>query len=228
MAPARGAGQKAVSTELPDWQRRSVERSLEAARSKARDRCNRFVDAARELLRESGDIDFTVQQCVERSGMSIRTFYTFFAGKDDLLYALYETVIARDVVPAVRAACERHRDPVERLRAFVRIDRAGGSTASRSLTVLHHRLQESRPDELDTALAPVVLFVEELLDGLDGRLRNDLDRRRMATLLSHIVLSAVQKNVLSPNHPISGDDLWTFCAAAVLAGPVPSVAPASA
>ena len=217
MSQANGPEAATAPADVPNWQRRSVERSLEAARSKARARCDRFVDAAHDLLRESGEIDFTVQQCVERAGMSIRTFYTFFEGKDDLLYALYETVIARDVVPAVRAACDRHRDPVERLRAFVRIDRAGGSTASRALTVLHHRLQESRPAELETALAPIVALAEELLEGVGDQLRADLDRTRTAALLSHIVLSGVQKNVLSKSHPISGDDLWTFCSGALLA-----------
>ena len=88
MSQANGPEATDASAEVPNWQRRSVERSLEAARSKARARCDRFVDAAHDLLRESGEIDFTVQQCVERAGMSIRTFYTFFEGKDDLLYAL--------------------------------------------------------------------------------------------------------------------------------------------
>ena len=34
--------------------------------------------------------DFTVQDVVERSGQSLRSFYQYFAGKHELLLALFE------------------------------------------------------------------------------------------------------------------------------------------
>ena len=35
-------------------------------------------------MNERGSTDFTVQDVVDRAKMSIRTFYNFFASKDDL------------------------------------------------------------------------------------------------------------------------------------------------
>ena len=51
-----------------------------------------FLDAARELMND-GATEFTVQEVVERSGQSLRTFYQYFAGKYELLLALFEESI---------------------------------------------------------------------------------------------------------------------------------------
>ena len=46
--------------------------------ARAKERTDRFVATAIELMEEYGKIDFTVQDVVDRSKMSIRTFYNFF------------------------------------------------------------------------------------------------------------------------------------------------------
>jgi AcrR family transcriptional regulator len=104
---------------IPAWQLRSMTRSLRSARVRAHARSDRFVAAATELLREKGTTDFTVQEVVERSRMSIRTFYKYFASKQDLMVAVSETVVAREAVPRLQARIEQHRDPLLRLRAFI-------------------------------------------------------------------------------------------------------------
>ncbi len=87
---------------MPEWKRLSIERSLQGPRARAQERTDRFVGAAMELMAERGSIDFTVQDVVDRSRMSIRTFYNFFASKDDLLVAVHETILATEVVPRMR------------------------------------------------------------------------------------------------------------------------------
>ena len=104
---------------MPEWKRQSVERSLQGPRARAQARTDRFVGAAMELMGESGNIDFTVQDVVDRSKMSIRTFYNFFASKDDLLVAVHETILATEVVPRMRAKCEAETDPIARVKAYV-------------------------------------------------------------------------------------------------------------
>src|SRR5262245_30333538 len=96
---------------IPVWQRQSMERSLRSARARAHARSDRFVAAATELLRDKGTADFTVQDVVERSKMSIRTFYKHFASKEDLLVAVSETVVAREAVPRLRERIDEQRDP---------------------------------------------------------------------------------------------------------------------
>src|SRR5258705_13087374 len=97
------ADRKAVKTvsqldddTIPAWQRQSMQRSLQTARARAHARSDRFVKAATRLLQEKGNTDFTVQDVVDRSRMSIRTFYKYFASKEDLLVAVYETVVAQE------------------------------------------------------------------------------------------------------------------------------------
>ena len=105
---------------MPEWKRLSIERSLQGPRARAQERTDRFVGAAMELMEERGNIDFTVQDVVDRSRMSIRTFYNFFASKDDLLVAVHETILATEVVPRhagqVRGGSAI---PIARVKAYV-------------------------------------------------------------------------------------------------------------
>src|SRR5215468_11999122 len=104
---------------IPAWQRQSMDRSLRSARARAHARSDSFVAAATRLLEEKASTDFTVQDVVERSKMSIRTFYKYFASKEDLLVAVSETVVAREAVPRLRERIEKHRDPMLRFRTYV-------------------------------------------------------------------------------------------------------------
>src|SRR5262249_17514242 len=111
--PALGFQDEAI----PAWQRQSMQRSLRSAHARAHSRSDRFVAAGARLLQERGNIDFTVQDVVDRSKMSIRTFYKYFASKEDLLVAVYETVVAGEAVPRLRKRIEKFRDPMLRFRA---------------------------------------------------------------------------------------------------------------
>ena len=68
----------------------AVARVLDPARARAETRIQRFLDAALELMNTSPDREFTVQEVVERSGQSLRSFYQYFEGKYELLVALFE------------------------------------------------------------------------------------------------------------------------------------------
>src|SRR5207244_2420499 len=88
-------GSETVSTpeESPresGWRERAVARSLDAARTRAEERVQRILDAAFELIDENGSTDFTIQEVVERSKQSLRGFYEYFDGKDELVLALFE------------------------------------------------------------------------------------------------------------------------------------------
>jgi len=88
---------------VPSWQQDSVDRSLRNAIERARKRSDRFVEAAVELLSERDEGDFSIQDVVDRSGQSQRTFYTFFDSKDSLMLAVYETILRKNVA-AIRAS----------------------------------------------------------------------------------------------------------------------------
>src|SRR5215468_2045500 len=101
----------------PAWRQRAVSRSLSAARSRAEQRVQRFLDAALDLIDEKGTTDFTIQEVVDRSKQSLRGFYQYFDGKDELLLALFEEHI-RESIEDIRKVVDAESDPIARLRAF--------------------------------------------------------------------------------------------------------------
>jgi AcrR family transcriptional regulator len=206
---------------IPAWQRQSMERSLQAARARAHARSDRFVAAATELLKEQGSTSFTVQDVVERSEMSIRTFYKYFASKEDLLLAVSETVVAREAVPRLRQLVEKHRDPLPRLRAFIEglLNLSSGTTkpVAQTLTSYQNRLAESRPADLAHAMKPQFDLLVELIEDVAKTqpLRPDLTVDRAARLTHYLVLAAVHGRLLGSEEAaeIPDETIWRFCIA---------------
>src|ERR1700735_5381056 len=186
---------------MPEWKRLSIERSLQGPRARAQARTDRFVGAAMELMGESGNIAFTVQDVVDRSRMSIRTFYNFFASKDDLLVAVHETILANEVVPRMRARCAAVADPIARVEAYINGIyelTSNPGPVSRALTTYSNRLPETRPEDLERAVRPQIDCVLELIQDAEasGRLHTALSTQAAAHLLHHTVLAAVHARIL--------------------------------
>jgi AcrR family transcriptional regulator len=214
---------------IPEWKRQSVDRSLQAARLRAQERSDRFVAAAMELMHAQGGIDFTVQEVVEQSRMSIRTFYNFFASKDDLLVAVHETILAKSVVPFLRERCDAERDPAKRIRAYINgfyelTDDL--RPAARAMTSHHYRLVETRPEDLERAVQPQFDLVLDLVRGAAdaGALRGGADPVKMAQLLYDTVLTAIHARILWADHrvPVTAEDLWEFCVSGLGLGSTPA------
>src|ERR1700752_3937437 len=99
--PNRPASEPPVTSpsEEPAWKQRAVERSIKTAKLRAAQRVQRFLDAAQAIIIEKGSTDFTVQEVVERSRQSLRSFYQHFDGKHELLLALFEDALRRATAP---------------------------------------------------------------------------------------------------------------------------------
>src|SRR5499433_57716 len=95
----------------PGWRHRAVSKSLSAARSRAEQRVQRFLDAAFALIDERGTTQFTIQEVVDRSKQSLRGFYQYFDSKDELLFALLEETI-RESIKDLHAAMESESEPL--------------------------------------------------------------------------------------------------------------------
>src|ERR1700685_1727470 len=102
----------------PTWRQRAVERSTRAAKLRAEQRVQRFLDAAQAVIADKGTTDFTVQEVVERSSQSLRSFYQHFDGKHELLLALFEDALRRTTVQ-IAAVAGAKIDPVDALRTAV-------------------------------------------------------------------------------------------------------------
>ena len=206
------------------WQERTVERSLKAARQQAITRGGTFIVAAVALLRSTGRADFTVQEVVDRSGLSLRSFYQHFATKDDLLLALIEETVHQHLA-TVRQRVDGESSPRARFEALVRAMFGTAETddpASRGMVLFQWHLAATRPDEFAAVIAPYVETVAEVLaPGVaDGTFRNDLAVPVMADLVTHTLVSILDRRVLGVDprpDAVTPDDLVRWCLSGVLA-----------
>ena len=209
-------------TERAHWHERTVERSLKTARERAISRGDKFIKAAGELLRTTGRADFTVQEVVDRSGMSLRSFYHHFATKDDLLLGVIEEEVRR-YITFIRPKLEAVGSPVEKLELM--LTTSFGShhekiPGSRGMVLFHWNLAESRKEEFVATLAPQIALIREILeDGIaDGSFTADLPVEIQASLLTHTLLSLLDMRVLGVelvDEQVTGDQLVTWCLAAL-------------
>ena len=172
----------------------AMARALDQARSRAENRVELFLDAARELMNTNSG-EFTVQEVVERSGQSLRTFYQYFAGKHELLLALFEESISAAAAHLQETIADED-EPIERLRRFVReyyrMCRPGPAPV---VVDFAQQLLTSHPKEAARAFAPHVELLEGLLvaAAAAGDIRPGLDHRRIAG----VVLQATMFNAFS-------------------------------
>jgi AcrR family transcriptional regulator len=198
------------------WRDRALERSLEGPKARSVDRLERLVGAARDLANETGSAGFTVAQASQRAGLSLKSFYRCFAGKDDLLVALLEedsrlgAVLLAEMVDA-------HREPDARLRAYVvgvfeLLTHPGALGYAGVLVREHRRLSEARPDELRRALAPMVdLLAREIASAVATP-----DPARDAHTVFALVLEGIHEVTLGRVEPIDeATYLWRFCGSAL-------------
>lgn len=194
------------ATDRPTWREQAVARSLDSARSRAENRVQRFLDAALELMNDNQTgKEFTVQEVVERSGQSLRSFYQYFGGKHELLLALFEESV-RWTADHVRAQVEEESDPLQRVRRFVveyyrlcrpRADAKASkdAVAPGAMVDFAQQLLTGRPAEAAKAFLPLVTLFGEVLDeaAAAGALRPGLRHAPLAG----IVLEAIMFNAFS-------------------------------
>lgn len=209
-----------TANDEPAWKQRAVERSTKTARLRAEQRVERFLDAAQAIITEKGTTDFTVQEVVDRSRQSLRSFYQHFDGKHELLLALFEDALRRSS-DQIRAAAAGHGTPLERLKVAVQLLFElcrPDPTAQRPLfTDFAPQLLLRHPNEVRVAHAPLLDLLAELMtDAADaGELRAGVKPRRAAALTMQTVMFTAQSAGASDDdntHPITADEIWDFCA----------------
>jgi AcrR family transcriptional regulator len=218
---ARGDTARSVSE--PVWRQKAVSRSLRAARSRAEQRVQRFLDAAFELIDEKGTTEFTIQEVVDRSKQSLRGFYQYFDGKDELLLALFEETVGESVED-LRKVAESESKPLDRLRAFaIRLHewceppgapRKRGSHNRRPISEFSLQLAIDHPERVTAAMAPIWRMLLDLLDGAvaAGAIKVT-DTRRTALLMQQTVIFSWLGNrlVQNPKMRVTAEETWEFC-----------------
>lgn len=205
------------------WRQRAVSKSLSAARTRAEQRVQRLLDAAFELIDEKGTTEFTIQEVVDRSGQSLRGFYQYFEGKDELLFALLEESIG-EALTDLRGVIESETEPLARLRAFtirlhewcepIGAKRKRGSHDRVPLSEFSMQLALKNPERLAAVMTDVSRILIELIEAAVAN--GDLEvsePRRAALLIQQTVMYGWFMNRLVPNPRarVSAEDAWEFC-----------------
>lgn len=199
------------------------------------DRSRQIVAAAYDLLEEEGLEGLTIRAVLKKTGLSRRAFYERFSGKDDLVLAVFEQTI-RLAAAHYREQVAGAPDPMERLRLIVTSIVFGGPQdsmpAERSnrrgaaLSREHLRLAESRPDDLQAALRPLVNLIAELLsDGMKAGQMRKFAPQRLAALVYNLVSTTMHTELLAEEtappdrarRAQLAQDIWEFCRRAIAA-----------
>ncbi len=205
-------------SEEPAWKQRAVERSIRTAKLRAEQRVQRFLDAAQAIIAEKGSTDFTVQEVVDRSKQSLRSFYLQFDGKHELLLALFEDALSRSA-DQIRAAAADEKDPLDQLRVAVELlfesSRPDPAAPRPLFTDLAPQLVLTHPAEVKVAHAPMLTLFTELMEKVDaeGSLREGTNAKRMAAMTMQTVMSIAQSSGGDDTTTllISADEVWSFC-----------------
>src|SRR4051794_5985964 len=204
MSPRSTAAEPASAEGGSSWRELAVARSLDPARVRAEKRVQRFLDAALELMTASPDKEFTVQEVVERSGQSLRSFYQYFAGKHELLLALFEESV-RSTAEHLRELTETEDDAGQRLHRFATEYylicrptskvKTAKTRPTPAMAEFAQQLLTSHPEEAARAFVPLVDLLTELLDGAEaaGAIRSGLQHSRIAG----VVLQAIMFNAFA-------------------------------
>jgi AcrR family transcriptional regulator len=224
------------SDTLARWEERSTTRVLESGRDRILGRSRRIVEAAYELLDEDGLGGLTIRAVLKRTGLSRRAFYERFADKDDLVLAVFEQTIRR-AASHYSEQVGALSDPLERLKLIITclvlgkssleaVDSEPGERRGAAMSREHLRLAESRPDDLQAALSPLITLISrQLSDGMQVGLVRNHDPQRLAALVYNLVSTTVHTELLSQQAAQPdrvrrvrlATDLWEFCRRAIAA-----------
>ena len=206
------------ATSATAWSERLADRSptVQSARTRSVQQARVFIDAARRLIDEKGQ-SFTTHDLVKEAGVALQTFYRYFGGKDELLLAVIEDMIA-EACEAYVARARHASSAVERLRSHVvsvveRLDADDERAGGRFIAAEHWRLAQLFPEELSRATRPYtdMLEVEIAAAAEEGTIRST-DPARDAWIVTQLVMSVFHHHSFSTaKDPALATDVWRFC-----------------
>ncbi|MBB5686808.1 TetR family transcriptional regulator [Sphingobium boeckii] len=200
------------------------------------DRATQIVAAAYDLLDEAGLEGLTIRAVLLRTGLARRAFYDCFAGKDDLVLAVFAHTL-RLAATLFAEQVDALPDPMARLRHIVTAivlgrgmaDQAPSEQGQRrgaALSREHLRLAEARPAALQKAVSPLIdLIARQMSDGMAAGQVRAAAAPWMAMLVYNLVSTTVHTELLAEEgarpdlqrRTVLAGDIWEFCWRAIKA-----------
>ncbi len=180
-----------------------------------------MIDAARELLLETGGPSFTVPELAKRARTSLATLYSYFSGKDEVLLAVIE-VAARTSRTSADPELDLLTDPLARLQRVVQrpILRTGEVGGRAGLIFFREawRLAEIYPETLQSLTDPATMQLQLELDASVAAgiaVSNDTYRDAMNIRLFVWALIQAMQVGWGDDFQMVADDAWEFCSRAL-------------
>jgi AcrR family transcriptional regulator len=211
----------ATASTASSWAERAADRSPSVQRSRERSlqRAQQIVQAARRLVEVKGS-DFTTQDLVKEAGIAVQTFYKHFPGKDQVILAVIEDMVAETCAGLAEEA-RTLADPVARIRFYVTSIISGiaaygeGDARPRFITTEHWRLHRLYPDELARANRPFTdLLLPEITAATKAGSLTSVDPEYDAWLITRLVISVFHHyEYATPEGSLDqiAERLWSFC-----------------
>ena len=209
---------------MSTWADRTADRSPSVQRSRDRSvkQAKVLVDAGRRLVLEKGH-NFTINELVKEAGVALQTFYRIFGGKDQLLLAVFEDLIAESCTDYERAAAPLP-DPIARLHFY--ISATVGNVAEetygigpRFVTAEHWRLHQLFPDEMAHATQHFTDMVQRQLEfAVEEGLATSTDVPGDSWFITKLVMATFHHYAYSEtttDRTVIAEDLWSFCLRAI-------------
>jgi len=177
-----------------------------------------MIAAALRLVEEKGD-DFTTQDLIKEAGVALQTFYRHFGGKDQLLVAVIEAMIA-GYCTTLEARGRLLDDPVARLHLYITTTLQQLDTGNpRFITSQHWRLYQIDPKAMTAATKPFSDLVQRELEAAsaDGTL-TPRDPEHDAWMITKMVLAVFHHYAFDEAESdieTIAEGVWEFCLAAV-------------
>jgi AcrR family transcriptional regulator len=212
------------------WAERAAERSPAVQRSRKRTivQAKQIVRAAEHLLETQGG-QFTTQQLVKEAGVALQTFYRYFAGKDELLLAVLEDIVAEGA-QAMAHQAEGITDPIARLRFFVTRPielLKSDPDANKMVTAEHWRLYQLYPEDVVRTTQHFSDLLEpEIEAAAQTGVLKPVDPARDAALITKLVMALVHHHAFigfSNDANVVNEHLWRFCLAALGGSPLATI-----
>lgn len=204
------------------WPQRAALRAGSEARAARSIRpAQRIVDAGCHLSLTKGG-NFTITELAKESGVSLQTFYRYFAGRDEVVLAVIEQRIAEACV-FLRVEALQQPDALSRLRWYVDatlglLQDRSRPAARRFFAAERYRLQEFFPNEIESAVDSFVwLLVPEIEAATAAGLLRPRDVERDARFVTQMVLSTFHSYAFATEPPPIdlNNQVWEFCFAAL-------------
>jgi len=147
----------------------------------------KIIEAALEVFAEKGFQETKISEISKTAGVSDATIYEYFEGKEDLLFAISETV-TQLAIDLTKAVLPYLRDPVSKVRAHVQITITAYEQNPQYAAVGMLELKTNRRFHMSESYKTVQqgahFWLDSIREGIEaGVFRKDIDPHLMRSML---------------------------------------------